>query len=113
MENNLKTRLVNFIKALLIEDVVKQGLLDSIEKNGLTKELFEKVKFFVDQAIVDYKEEAEKQIVKIRDELTSTLDNIEKEISTIEKQARLEQKNASHKKDEQQLEEVRKTLGQQ
>ncbi len=110
MENALKQRITKLVQGLLLDDVTKQTLLEAISKNQIDAKLLEKIKFFIEQATVDYEAEAEKQIAKIRDDLNTTLANVEKEFSTIEQEAKQEQKEQSKRKDQEQIEDIRKSL---
>jgi argininosuccinate synthase len=112
MEQELKERLSKLVKGLLIDEVVRQSLLEAVEKNQIDQKLLEKVKFFIDQAIVDYQVEADKQIEKIRTNLNETLSNLDKDFVDIEKDTKEEVKVSARLKDQKNLEEIRKKLAQ-
>lgn len=110
MADELKERLEKLVNGLLLEESVKQSLLEAIQNKAVDQKLLEKIKFFIDQAVVDYQAEADKQIAKIRDGLNITLASIDKDFEQIEKDTKEEVKIKSRENDQKEIERIRKTL---
>jgi Fe2+ transport system protein B len=109
---DLQNRIIKLIKTLFIPEEEKASLTQRVVQNGVTPEIVVEVKKVIDQSVSDYEEEVEREVKKLQDNLNKTVQEFEREYSAIQADAKNMQKQELKKKEEQDLDQIRKKLSQ-
>jgi flagellar hook-basal body complex protein FliE len=108
--NDLESKLLKLVNELAIEETTKQAFVQRIQAQGVSSELIEELKAIIDTTIDEQQKKTDEQIRKLETELEETLTNYKNGIREIQEQAKQESKAAQQKKDNEELEKVRKQL---
>lgn len=107
---NYKEKLIQLVQKLQTDNLEKGEMLKKIEAQGVTSEILEQTGELIKKTIEDYEGEALEEEKNILQEMEQIKADFHKELESILKEQKQAVKEASEKKDAEQIEAIRKQL---
>jgi hypothetical protein len=108
--DELKQRLIGLVQNFLVEEPVKQSLLEEIEGQGVTEQVLNHVQEILDKSIADYQELTAKEMQQLDARLSYDEQELVKEFRELQLEIRQQKSETIKQQDQQQIEEIRKKL---